>query len=142
MSPCYSGYYSFCTINLLTLLPHPIMRTTQEVAHQLVAFCRQGQFIEAQQELYAEDAVSLQPANALFEAHLQGRASIIAREKRLKQAVPVRAVEVTDAVVAGNHFSLAMTLEITLPGPEIRLRSEIGVYEVQNGQIVLEQFFF
>lgn len=119
------------------------METTATIARRLVDLCRQGQFIKAQEELYAENALSLQPASPMFEARLSGREAIIARERRLQQLVTeLRVVNVSEPVVAERHFSLAMTTEVTLPGMTARRQSEIGVYEVREGKIVVEQFFF
>ena len=35
--------------------------TTQEVADRLVELCRQGEFVQAVQELYSDDIVSIEP---------------------------------------------------------------------------------
>ena len=35
--------------------------TTQEIANQLADLCRNGEFEKAQKDLYAEDAVSIEP---------------------------------------------------------------------------------
>jgi len=44
--------------------------------------------------------------------------------------------------VAGNFFSCVMGMDVTLKGqPRMKL-DEIAVYEVRDGKIVLEQFFF
>jgi len=119
------------------------METTLTIARRLVDLYRQGQFVKAQEELYADDVLSLQPASALFEARLEGREAIVARERRLQQLVTeLRVVNVSEPIVAEHHFSLAMTTEVTLPGLPARWQSEIGVYEVREGKIVVEQFFF
>jgi hypothetical protein len=34
---------------------------TKEIADQLVAFCREGKWEDAQRKLYADDAVSIEP---------------------------------------------------------------------------------
>ena len=44
--------------------------------------------------------------------------------------------------VAGNFFSLSMGRDITYKGkPRIKVE-EIAVFEVKDGKIVLEQFFY
>ena len=35
--------------------------TTQQIAHRLAELCNQGQFEQAQKELFADDAVSIKP---------------------------------------------------------------------------------
>jgi hypothetical protein len=37
------------------------MHTTQQIADRLAQLCRQGQFEAAQKELFADDAVSIEP---------------------------------------------------------------------------------
>ncbi len=48
----------------------------------------------------------------------------------------------TDPVVAGNFFSVAMGLDATMKGMGRMRMDEIAVYEVKDGKIVKEQFFF
>lgn len=48
----------------------------------------------------------------------------------------------SDPVVGGNHFSVAMGMDVTMKGAGRMNMDEICVYEVKNGKIVKEQFFF
>ena len=45
-------------------------------------------------------------------------------------------------VVGGNHFSLAMGMDVTFKGKGRTQMDEICVYEVKDGKIVKEQFFY
>ena len=45
-------------------------------------------------------------------------------------------------VVSGNHFSVAMGMDVTMKGAGRTRMDEIAVYEVKDGKIVKEQFFF
>jgi hypothetical protein len=45
-------------------------------------------------------------------------------------------------IVAGNHFSVAMGMDATMKGMGRVKMDEIAVYEVKDGKIVKEQFFF
>jgi hypothetical protein len=47
-----------------------------------------------------------------------------------------------EPVVAGNHFALAMGMDVTMKGPGRVQMDEIAVYEVKDGKIVKEQFFY
>jgi hypothetical protein len=49
---------------------------------------------------------------------------------------------VSDPLVADNFFTVAMTMDATFKGMGRRLDSEICLYEVQDGKIVKEPFFF
>jgi hypothetical protein len=44
--------------------------------------------------------------------------------------------------VAGYHFAVAMGIDATMKGPGRVKMDEIAVYEVKNGKIVKEQFFY
>jgi len=119
--------------------------TTEQIAKRLVELCRKGAYEQAQKELYADDAVSIEPpnmpANALGNA--KGLPAIL--EKGHKFQAMLEAVHdssVSDAVVAGNWFSVAMTLDATMKGRGRVNMTEICVYGVRGGKIVHEQFFF
>jgi hypothetical protein len=44
--------------------------------------------------------------------------------------------------VGGTHFAVAMGMDVTMKGAGRLNMDEIAVYEVKNGKIVKEQFFF
>ena len=48
----------------------------------------------------------------------------------------------TEPVVAGNHFTVAMGMDVTMKGMGRSKMDEVAVYEVKDGKIVKEQFFF
>ena len=48
----------------------------------------------------------------------------------------------SDPVVGGNFFSVAMGMDATMKGMGRVKMDEIAVYEVKDGKIVKEQFFF
>lgn len=116
--------------------------TTNDIALRLVALCRQGDYATAQRELYADDAVSIEPEGSP-QPITKGRAALEAKEKMFMQMCEVHGGTVSDPVVAGSFFSCAMTLDVTMRAAGARLvMEEICVYEVRDGKIVREQFFF
>ncbi|MDB5974896.1 MAG: hypothetical protein JWR07_1656 [Nevskia sp.] len=117
----------------------------ESIAKRLVALCREGKFEEAQKELYADDAVSVEmpgaPPGALGDA--KGLPAIIEKGHQFQAAVETfHDSHVSDAIVAGNWFSVAMTLDVTMKGRGRMEMTEICVYQVRNGKIVKEQFFY
>jgi hypothetical protein len=116
--------------------------TPTEVAHRLVELCRQGAYETAQSELYAADAVSLEVEGAPTPS-VKGKDAIIAKGKMFNQTFEVHGSIVSDPIVAGPFFSLSMTLDATARagGPRFTM-AEICVYEVRDGLIVREQFFY
>lgn len=116
--------------------------TTQEIADQLVAFCRQGQYNEAQSQLYAENAVSIEPEGSQW-GKAEGLDAIKAKAEQWGSMVEeMHGLTVSDPLVAANFFSLSMTNDVTFKGMGRMTMEEICVYEVADGKIVKEQFFF
>lgn len=118
---------------------------TQQVAARLVELCRAGKFDEAQRELYADDAVSIEPeglpAGAL--GNVKGLAAIQEKSRKFNESVETfHSVSCSDAVVADGWFSVALGLDATFKGMGRIDMREICVYRVRNGKIVHEQFFY
>lgn len=119
--------------------------TTAEIASRLVELCRKGEYDLAQTELYADDAVSIEPEGlppgALGNA--QGLAAIREKGRQFQEGiVAMHGSSVSDPVVAGNWFSVAMALDATFKGMGRVNMQEVCVYRVRDGKIVQEQFFF
>jgi SnoaL-like protein len=113
-----------------------------EIARRLVELCRQGAYETAQRELYAADAVSIEPQHSP-QPPAKGLEAIVAKGKGFLEMMEVHGGTVSEAIVAGPFFSLAMTLDLTprAGGPRFTME-EICVYEVKDGKIVREQFFY
>lgn len=118
---------------------------TQAIAQRLVELCREGKGEQAQQELYADDAVSIEmdglPPGALGSA--RGMEAIREKSRRFRADIEERhGGSVSDPLVVGNWFSVVMTMDATFKGRGRVAMSEICVYQVRNGKIVREQFFY
>ncbi len=118
---------------------------TEQVAARLVELCRAGKFEEAQRELYADDAVSLEPEGSPQGAggNVKGLAAIQVKSKQFHDSVEaMHGVTCSDAVIAGGWFSLVMGVDATYKGAGRIAMSEVCVYRVREGKIVHEQFFY
>ena len=49
---------------------------------------------------------------------------------------------VGEPIVAGNHIAIAMGMDVTMKGAGRMKMDEIALYEVKDGKIVKEQFFY
>ncbi len=117
--------------------------TTQEIAARLVELCRQGQYETAQTELYADDAISIEPEGNPMSGKVEGLAGIIAKGHQFMSMVEeFHGGTVSDPVIAGNQFSVAAVLDATYKGRGRSLMEEICVYKVKDGKIVSEQFIY
>jgi ketosteroid isomerase-like protein len=116
--------------------------TTQEVANRLVELCKNGQFDEAANELYGEDIVSIEPKGAPVE-RVEGRENVLQKQAQFNEMVEEwHGSSVSEPVVANDHFSVAMGLDVTMKGAPRMKMDEIAVYQVRDGKIVHEHFFF
>lgn len=116
--------------------------TTTEIAESLVELCRQGQNRKAIETLYAEQAVSIEPDSATVK-RVEGKAGILQKGAALNAMIEQwHGVTVSDPLIAGNFFSVAMSMDVTYKGGNRTKAQEICVYEVADGKIVSEQFYF
>lgn len=118
------------------------MKTTQQVADRLVELCRQGQFEAAHTELYAEDAVSIEAEGAPVKV-VEGLDAIQEKGRQFMSTVEeFHGVVVSEPLVAGDHFTVSMALDTTMKGRGRLTMEELCVYEVEDGKIISEQFFY
>lgn len=115
---------------------------TQEVANRLVELCRQGQFAEAFEELYADDVISCEPKGFPME-RIEGKEAVRLKEKQFNDSVQeFHGIEVSDPIVAENFFAVTMNMDVTFKESPRMNMEEVCVYNVKNGKISQEEFFF
>jgi hypothetical protein len=119
--------------------------TTQDVANRFNELAQTGRWDLIQNELYADNAVSIEPAHAA--AMGMGNAEGIEAIRKKGEAFNAMVEEMhggfsSEPVVAGNHFAVGMGMDVTMKGMGRSKMDEIAVYEVKDGKIVKEQFFF
>lgn len=116
--------------------------TTAQVANRLIELTRQGLFLEAQQELFAPQAINQEPSHSRSPS-VSGLAAILQKEEQfLKQVQQWHEIEVSEPLLAGNYFSLRMCIDVSLQSGKSLQLEEIIVYQIQEGKIVREQFFY
>ena len=118
------------------------MKDLNELASQLVSMLKEKKFVEVQEQLFAADAIAQEPEK-FKERSVQGKENIIHKEKRFLKGVKewIR-FEVSEAIVSQHHFSIRMYTEVELINNQKVVLDEIIVYEVLDGLIVKEQFFY
>ena len=113
----------------------------EDIANDLVALCRAGKFEEAIGKYYSPDVRSIEAHGEPKE--VQGLDALAKKGEQFNQMVEVHSCEVSDPIIAGDFFSCTMTLDSTHRESGQRMpMSEVCVYEVKDGKIVLEQFFY
>ncbi|MFI5154040.1 MAG: SnoaL-like domain-containing protein [Chitinophagales bacterium] len=117
--------------------------TSTEIAKKLKKHCGKGDFEGAQKELFAKDAVSIEPmASGGFEKETHGLDAILKKGQKWNEMVSeAHGIEVSDPMIAGDSFALRMSMDITMKDGKRNKMTELGVYHVKDGKIVSEQFF-
>ncbi len=118
--------------------------TTKEVADKLVKLCSEGKFDEAINELYGTDIVSMEasapPGGSRETKGLEG---VKGKAEWWSSNHEVHSSKVEGPLVAGSHFAVTFKMDVTFKPQSKRFQmEEIAVYEVSDGKIVYEQFFY
>jgi len=117
--------------------------TTQDVANRLHQLFNEGKWNEAQEELFSEDAESVEPPKAQGMQSVKGLDAIKKKGEQFNQMVEeMHGGYVSEPVVAGNHIAFGMGIDATYKGMGRQKMDEIALYEVKDGKIVKEQFFY
>lgn len=121
--------------------------TTQEVANRYHELAKQGKWFEIQDELFADDVKSIEPDDASvryrYLKSAEGKANVRRKaEEWVGRVENVYSQYFSAPVVGGNHFALAWGIDADVAGLGRRKIDEIMLYEVKDGQIVREQFFY
>ncbi|HEX9511092.1 MAG TPA: SnoaL-like domain-containing protein [Puia sp.] len=117
--------------------------TTPQIATRLVELCRQGQYENAQKELYANDAISIEPqASPDFAKETKGLPAIIEKGHKFEAMTEkVYATTASDPLIVGNTIAFTHGIDIAMKGTKRSKMEELCVYQVKEGKIVSEQFF-
>lgn len=117
--------------------------TTQDVANRFNELAQTGQWQQIQDELFTDDALSVEPEHSPGLKTVQGREAISRKGKEFGEMVEEMHGGFTgEPQVAGNYFAVAMGMDCTLKGQGRMKMDEIALYEVKDGKIVKEQFFY
>ena len=120
-----------------------IALTTQEVAARFNELAHQEMWFEIQDELFAADARSIDPKDSPYFGYAEGKPAVRKKgEDWVKRIEAVHKTATTDPVIGGNHFSVGREVDITVQGLGRIQINEIMLYEVRDGQIISEQFFY
>jgi hypothetical protein len=117
--------------------------TTQEIAGELVAYCRRADWEGAQKTLYAQEATSTEPyVIPGFEKETKGLDEILKKGYLFSGMVEkVHGIEVSDPLVAGNAIAFKLTMDVTMKGRARMKEPELCLYQVKDGKIISEEFF-
>ena len=117
--------------------------TTQDVANRMNELFKENKWAQVQEELFSDDCESIEPAHAPGLKSVKGKAAIKQKGEDFNAMVEeMHSGWVSDVLVGGNYLTCAMGLDATMKGMGRMIMNEVCVYEVKDGKIVKEQFFF
>jgi ketosteroid isomerase-like protein len=142
-----------CPHHFISSLPKPkamttqeAVMTTQEIADRFYQLSQQNDWARIQSELFSDDAESVEPAHVADKGGLvnaKGREALIQKGKTFQESTEeFHGGFSGKPIIAGNYFAVAMGLDATMKGMGRMKMEEIALYEVKDGKIVKEQFFY
>jgi len=117
--------------------------TTQEVANRLYELCQQGQYDTAQNELYHQHAISTESNMQGERETVKGIEAIKAKGQQFQSSIEEMHNGYTnEPKVFGKYIMMEMGMDVTMKGMGRMNMKEMCKYEVNEGKIVSEEFFY
>lgn len=117
--------------------------TIHEIVKRFNELAQQEKWFDIQDELFADNVKSIDPSNSPYFGYAEGKYNV--RDKGMnwiKRVTAAHRLYTTESIVAGNHFAVGRDVDITVEGYGRIQINEIMLYEVKDGKIVSEQFFY
>lgn len=117
--------------------------TTQDIASRLYELCQQSQSETAHNELYADNATSTEKN---MEGVLETKTGVEAIKEKTKMFLSM--VEemhggyTHEPKVFGNNIFMEMGMDATMKGMGRMDMKEMCAYEVKDGKIISEKFYY
>jgi hypothetical protein len=117
--------------------------TTEQLVARFKELAQQEKWFEIQDELFADHVKSIEPPHSRYMGYAEGKSAVRAKaDEFVKKVTDVHRVHTSDPIVTGNHIAVAREMDITVNGFGRIQLNEIMLYEVKDGQIISEQFFY
>lgn len=117
--------------------------TTQEIANKLYEFCKIGQFEQAQNELYDGNATSTE-SNMKWERETLNWIDAIKAKGAWFQSMveEMHSSYTNESKVFGPYIFMEMGMDVTMKWMWRNKMDEMCKYEVKDGKIISEEFFY
>src|SRR5438876_11612917 len=115
---------------------------TEEVAQKLVEYCRKGEWMQAVNDLYAKDIVSVEPREMEnMPAEMRGLDQVRGKTEWWEKNFEVHSSKVGGPFVARDTFVVQFAVDVTEKASKKRTQmSEGGMYKVKDGKVAHEEF--
>jgi hypothetical protein len=112
--------------------------TTEEIVKRLVALVAEGKNLQAEEELYAQDVISVEQNGYT----VQGLEAVMAKTKSAHEGMEeFYGGGITKSYVGSDSFLLYFELDLKPKGGERTTMTEYGFYKVKDGKVSEEYFF-
>ncbi len=117
---------------------------TMDIANKLIELCRQGKNDESLTTLFADDAVSVEAfAPPGSQQETKGLQAIRGKGEWWRNNHEVHSAVVAGPWPHGNRFIVGFKYELTFkPSAQKMTMEEMGLFTIENGKIVREEFFY
>ena len=117
---------------------------TMDIANKLVELCRQGKNMDALNTLFADELVSVEAGVPPgMEREARGLAAVKAKSEWWSANHEIHSASVTGPWPHDDKFIVGFQYDVTNKPSGTRMKmDEVGLYHVQNGKIVREEFFY
>ena len=117
--------------------------TTVEVATRFNELAKQEKWFEIQEELFSDNVKSIDPADSPYFGYAEGKAAVRKKGETFVNGIEaVHRTNSTEPVVAGDHFAVGREVDITVQELGRIQINQVMLYEVKDGRIISEQFFY
>lgn len=116
--------------------------TTQDVANDLIAMWKNGQFDESGEKYWADDVISYENMPGAEMAEIRGIAGVRAKGEWWGANHEVHSTVIEGPYINGDQFTVRFKMDLTPKGGERHTMDEIGLYTIRNGKIAEERFFY
>jgi ketosteroid isomerase-like protein len=123
------------------------MKTANEVAHRLVEMCKAQQWREAIVELYADNVESAEAHDSPGGERprvIKGKDAVLGKTDWWYANTETHGVDIKGPFPHGDdQFAVIFNMDVTMKqiGRRIQME-EIAVYDVKDGKVVRERFFY
>jgi SnoaL-like domain len=115
--------------------------STEEVAKKVMELTRKQSWYEALDTLYDDDVVSVEASGMGGSPETRGKQGVRGKIDWWVNAMEVHSFDAKGPFVAHDRFVVQFDADVTdKNSKERRQLSEVGVYTVNNGKIVREEF--
>jgi hypothetical protein len=111
----------------------------QALAKEFVDLCNQGKNFDVMKSMYADNIVSVESEGK----QTAGKTAVIEKSAKWASGLELHGETVRGPFFHGaNKFAVTFVFEVTPKATGQRVKQEeVGVYTVENGKIVREEFF-